>query len=105
MKYILFFMGGNPKAEEKEMKMKEWGDWIMDLKKKGVFESGFPLESGGKMVSMDGVTDTMKGDGSIEGYIVIEAESEAEAVEIAKMAPHMVDSGKTVVRGIMDMKM
>jgi hypothetical protein len=104
-KYILFFIGGNPKPEEMQTHMQEWGMWIGKLTQDGKYENGYPYGEGGKKVDANGVSDHAFPEESGGGFMVVKTASLEEAVEIGKEAPHIPNGGYTLVRPCLEMKM
>jgi hypothetical protein len=108
MKHFLFlFIGLASQAEDESAQTQEyrqgWGVWMAELAKRGVIESGLPLEWSGKVVKKDSATDLQLQQVDIGGYLLIRAESLDEAIEIAQQAPHMALGGTTIVRPCMEL--
>ncbi len=108
-KFMLLFVGLELKPAdadaETQVYMKKWGEWMEGLVKKGALESGSPFEWRGKVVEKDSVSDYQPPGVDIGGYMIINAASLDEAVEIAKQAPNVALGGTVVVRPCMDVKM
>ena len=95
--FMLIYKGGDPEWLEKttpeEMKeyMGRWGAWMGNLTEQGKLVSGgSPLNFGGKRLNGKGVvTDIASSEFKeiVSGYSIIKAESESEALEIAKSCP------------------
>ena len=94
-KFVFIFRGGAPKDEEREQNMKDWKDWIDELYKKGVYESGLPFGMTRKVVAADNTVTDLSSDNS--GYSLIKAETMEEALEIAKTGPNGKYGGTTEV--------
>ena len=108
-KFMLLFVGFELQSDDgsrlTQDYMKKWGEWIAGLARKGVVESGSPFEWRGKVVKKELATDLHLQQEDIGGYMLINAESLDEAVEIAKQAPHMALGGTTIVRPCMEVNM
>ncbi len=114
MKAFIFLFKGDGQQpdlspEEMQRHMQEWGAWIEDLTRAGRFESGNPLEAGGKVVSGPNTTAT---DGPfaesreiVSGYLIISAGDIDEAVEIAKVCPILEVGGWVEVRAVQELNM
>ena len=105
-KFMLLFIGlplnpedGNQLTGEY---MQEWGAWIAGLAEKGVYDSGFPLEWTAKAVTKDSVTDHPLDEVDLGGYMMINAASLDEAIEIASQAPNVALGGTIIVRPCLD---
>jgi hypothetical protein len=100
-KFMLLFVG-LPLEETEDIVtqayMKKWGKWIAGLAKTGVLESGVPFEPEGKVITRDVVSDYQSQGSYIGGYMLINAISLNETIEVAKQAPHMALGGTTIVR-------
>jgi hypothetical protein len=77
---------------------RKWAEWAGSLARSGVLESGLPLTATAKEVGKDSVTDLPLRATDIYGYLLINAGSLDEAVDIARQAPHIELGGKTIVR-------
>jgi hypothetical protein len=109
MKEYLFLFHG-PKdplsafksPEDMQKHMGKWQAWMGDLAAKGRLVSAQPLEPGGKLVvpgrrpATDGPFLEGK-DMIVGGYLFCKAESEAEAVELARGCPILEDLETSVV--------
>lgn len=98
-KYTLLFKGGYAKPEEEEAHNKEWGVWMGGLGEKAV--DGLPFGNGKKTVK--GPENHVTNGGEYTGYIIVNADSIDDAVEIAKSAPHQKLGGTTEVYETMEM--
>ena len=107
--YLYLFRGGNagPSPEERQKSMQRWGAWIEQLSKAGKSKGGFPLESGGKVVSGQNklVTDGPFAESKegVGGYLIVTANDLTDAVEISKGCPIFADGGVVEIRPIMPM--
>jgi hypothetical protein len=108
--YLLLLRGGKPmtsKTEaENKAEMKAWGAYMEGLGKKGQLTGGLPLVSGGAVVSAKGtVADPVKSakEGIVGGYLIVKADSLAQATEIAKACPHIANEGNVEIREIAPM--
>lgn len=100
--YLLLFVGlaARPQAEDAATAdyRQQWGRYMGGLAGQGKLVAGAPLEPHGKVVGRDGVEDFQLQRVDVGGFIVIEAGSDEEAVEVARQAPHIALGGTTVVR-------
>jgi len=106
MKFIVFFVGGEPTKEEKDEHMLEWKKWIESLGNTSVeYNNGYPYGQKAVIVSSKG-TNTYKPSGNDgSGYMLIRAESIDDAAEVMGSAPSIVNGGKIILRELMDKKM
>ena len=68
--------------EQTQAYMVEWLTWINDLVESGTWVSGGQLDSTGREVSKDTITDTMMEGIGIGSYLIINAESLDDAARI-----------------------
>ncbi|MGQ0571409.1 MAG: YciI family protein [Armatimonadota bacterium] len=107
--YLYLFRGGNAgtSPEERQKSMQRWGAWIEQLSKAGKSKGGFPLESGGKVVSGQNklVTDGPFAESKegVGGYLIVTANDLTDAVEISKGCPIFAEGGVVEIRPIMPM--
>ncbi len=107
--FLFLFRGGTAPTspEEGQKRMQRWVTWIETLTKAGKFKSGFPLETGGKVVSGPSklVTDGPFPEAKevVGGYLIVTANDLAGAVEISKGCPIFGEGGAVEVRAIMPM--
>ncbi len=94
--YMALIRGGNEgysklSPEEMQIQMESWKKWMTGLNEAGHDGSGESLKSGGKLIRDRGnlVTDGpyMEGKELVGGFILINAETEEEAIELAKGCP------------------
>ena len=98
-KFLFLFKGlGFDSQQVTESYSKKWIDYMGSLVKKGHLISGSPLANGGKVVVGKEVSDFKGEKVDIYGYMLINASSLEEAVELSKQAPHMALGGTTIVR-------
>ena len=111
-KYLYLFRGGeenmaNASPEEHQEHMQKWGTWMQGLAAQGKLIDGLPLNSAGKVVEKSGelIHDGPFTEGTeiVGGYMLINADSLEEAVEISKGCPIYENQGTTEVREIMNM--
>jgi hypothetical protein len=105
--YLLLFVGqtAQPEADDAQTQAynARWGEFMGGLAQRGALVGGLPLEGSGKVVAANGVTDLEVEPVDIGGYLVVSAESEADAVAIAAGAPHIELGGTTIVRPCIDL--
>jgi hypothetical protein len=111
-KFIFLFRGEDTHIQTASYDLKEvreyiqlWITWQQDLGEKGILVGGEPLQTTGKQVNGKSkvVTDGpfMEAKETIDGYLIINAKSIDEAVEIAKECPLLTkENGKVEVRPI-----
>lgn len=89
-KYILLFHGGNIPDDKKAQSARDRLEWMQGLKKANKFIDGSPLHPEGKVItSKPDVILYIHNDAGISGYAIIEAQSEGEAIDIARTAPQL----------------
>ena len=108
--YLLLFRGGaNPEdmsPEQMKATMNNWMTWMKGLKKNKQLTLGHPLQDGGKLLSgAKGKTVAAYSDNpdSVGGYLLIKANSLAEATKIAKGCPIFNNGGTVELRPIQQM--
>ncbi len=95
-----------PSQEDIEQEIKKWQDWIGSIAAQGKFKSTNQLGYTGKVVKPgDVITDGPYAEVKeiIGGYIMVDAENEADAVEMAKGCPILDVGGHVEVRAIMEL--
>jgi hypothetical protein len=111
-KYLYLFRGGDAQMaelspEEIQEHMQKWGAWMQGLTEKGILIDGLPLSKEGKRLTgqdkvlIDGPYP--EGAEVVGGYLLINANSLDEAVEIAKDCPIFENDGEVEVRETMNM--
>lgn len=95
--------------EQRDAEMQAWGAWMGGLKEKGILKGGLPFNPGAAAVidaNME-VSNNFHSHGNnvnVGGFIHIEAENLAQAVEIAKGCPGLHGPKSTIeVREFMEM--
>jgi hypothetical protein len=77
--------------EDMQSHMQEWSAWMSGLAESGHDGSGEPLRSGGKLIRDHAniVTDGpyMEGKELVGGYVIIDADTEDEAVALTRGCP------------------
>ena len=108
--YLLLLRGGKPMTskteDEQKAEMQAWGKYMGDLGEKGQLVGGLPLVSGGAVVSAEGTSsEPVKSakEGIVGGYLIVKADSQEGAAEIAKSCPHIANEGNIEVREIAPM--
>lgn len=114
-KFIFFFRGGEHHAynanESKEgmEHMQEWMNWMGGLQQKGVLVAADPLLPTGKQVIGSGKKVSegpyKQSEELVGGYLIVNANSIDEAVEISKGCPIFLENGKVEVRPIQKIEM
>ena len=105
--YLFLLRAGKPASTKTEAEnrgeLQAWGAFMGNLQKTGQLAGGLPLVSGGKTVSaskISGEPVNSPEEGIVGGYLIIKANSLDEAVEIAKLCPHIENEGNIEVREI-----
>jgi hypothetical protein len=108
-KFLLLLEGlaAQPSAPDEQTRAynRRWVDWIGSLVQGGVLESGSPLTATAKQVTKDSASDYPLRARDIYGYLVLNAESLDEVVDIVRRAPHTELGGKTIIRPCHDQAM
>jgi hypothetical protein len=97
VKFVLLFRGGGPQ-DDPESSPEHWARWIGDLTRRGLVDSGSPLEERGTIVRASGTSDYLGTDDDVGGFLVLEAGSLDEAAQIARTAPNVRVGGAVEVR-------
>jgi len=108
--FVMLFRGDQPLASPDQMQqqMQRWGEWMKELKEKGYFKGGQPLERGGHVVNRQKVvTDGPYAEAKdlIGGFMLIEVKDLEQASEVAKGCPIFSTGGFVEVRPVMKMNM
>jgi len=109
--FLYLYRGGQRgwTPEESQQIMQKWMAWFKELGATGnLKDGGQPLEPEGKVVkSKSAVTDGPYAETKdlVGGYTVIEAETLAQAAELAKGCPILERQGIVEVRPIMNLDM
>ena len=108
MKQFLYLIRGGDEnfsqlsPEETQEHMAEWGAWMTDIKAEGL-----PLEAAGNVVSEGGsvVSDGPFAEGVevVGGYLLLPANDQAHAAEMAKGCPVLKMGGTVEVREVANM--
>ena len=108
--YLFLLRGGKPVTDktetERKTEMEAWGAYMGNLGQKGQFVGGLPLVSGGLVVTPQGLRSgpvNSTEDGIVGGYLIIKAENQQKAAELAKACPHIANNGNIEVREIAPM--
>ena len=101
-KFMLLFQGLAARPDAGDARTQDynrrWGEYMGGLARDGRLESGAPFVPSGKQLKGEAVSDLELATFDIGGYILLEADSIEEAVEIALRAPHVELGGATIVR-------
>jgi hypothetical protein len=105
--FTYLFRGRNTSgsAEEMQQRFEKWVAWFKELGAKGCLKDpGHPLDNTGKVVSgkQEVVNDGPYAEAKdvVGGYIVVEAEDLAHAVELSKGCPILEVGGSVEVRPV-----
>lgn len=102
--YTLFFRmdittpEAQPTAEQMDLYMLQWNDWIKSISDNNRLEGGTHLSKQGRVLRPNGMTDgcyTEKNE-SVAGYIVISANTINDATAIAQNCPILQGKGTSV---------
>jgi hypothetical protein len=106
-KFMLLFVGlaapGVAADAQTQDYMAQWGRYMGALAQEGSLESGLPFEPTGKVVGKDAVSELELGTVDIGGYLLVNAASMDDAIEISRRAPHMALGGTTIVRPCLEL--
>ena len=108
----LFRNQGNPMAglseSEASEHMQKWGAWMGDLANRGLLIGGEPLYTEGKQVNGKSkiITDGpfIEAKEVVGGYLIVNANTLDDAVELSKDCPIFERDGKVEVRQIQKME-
>lgn len=113
MKQFMYLLrGGKPmdnfSPADMEAHMGEWKAWMGGLAEQGKLAGGLPLSKEGKQVTGSGtvIHDGPYSEGKevVGGYIIVNAETMEEAIEISKGCPiHQHNEAIVEIREIMSM--
>ncbi|MEO5572519.1 MAG: YciI family protein [Bacteroidia bacterium] len=93
-----------PSAEQMQMVMKQWQNWIGGIAEKGNYSGTNRLLSEGKTIRPGkAITDGpyVEAKEVVGGYLVVKANSLDEAVEMAKSCPGLQYGGNVEIRSVM----
>lgn len=111
-KFMYLFRGGDAhrremSPEDMQAHVEKWKTWIQQLAEQNKFVDGLPLAREGKRVRDRGkvVTDGPYAGGKevVGGYLIVNAENLAQAVELSKACPIFESNGEVEVREIVGM--
>jgi hypothetical protein len=93
---------GAPVGQPSPSDVEEHKRWAARLATEGHSIYGEKLASGGAslLASPAGATPMTLPDSALQGFFVVSARSEAEAIEVARSSPHYRHGGRVVVRRI-----
>ncbi|MCW3090084.1 MAG: hypothetical protein JWP81_1153 [Ferruginibacter sp.] len=96
--------GEMPSAEQMQMVMQQWQSWITAIANQGKYSGTNRLLPEGKTIKPNNiVTDGpyMEAKEMVGGYLVVKANSLADALEMAQTCPNLVYGGNVEVRAVM----
>lgn len=107
--FMFIFIGATQQyefsPEQMQQHMQKWFSWIEELKAKEIYVSGEALVPGGKTVkgSKALITDGPFTESKevVGGFVIVKANSMAEAAEIARGCPDLPLEGNVEVREVM----
>lgn len=111
-KYMYLFRGGDGRMAElspeaRQQHMEQWGAWMGGLAQSGTLVDGLPLGQDGKVVEKRGETvhdgPFAEGNEVVGGYLIVNADSMDQAIEISTGCPIFEHDGNIEVREIMSM--
>ncbi len=101
-KFLLLMEGLAPQLsapdDETRAYNRKWMEWIASLVASGTLDGGLPLAPTATEVTKDGTAERPLATRDIYGYLIINAETLDQAVDIARQAPHTELGGTTVIR-------
>jgi hypothetical protein len=106
-KFLLLFVGLGaptevaPSDAVTQAYVGQWGAYMGALAADGRLESGSPLQVGGSSVTKHGATPLIPETVDIGGFVLITADSLADAEKVAGQAPHIALGGTTLVRPLL----
>ena len=113
MKQFMYLLRGGKSMdtfspEEMEAHMGEWKAWMGGLAEQGKLAGGLPLSKEGKQVTGGGsiIHDGPFAEGKevVGGYIIVNAETMDEAIQLSKACPiHQENEAVVEIREIMSM--
>jgi hypothetical protein len=112
--YLLLFRGGDAmkgmSAEEMQVHMQQWMQWMGELNAKGKFSGAQPLINTGKVITgtKKVVSDGpfMEGKEMVGGYLILKAGNYDEEVQLSNDCPVLAFVDGTVeVREIQELQM
>lgn len=111
--YLILLRGGDKRMaelseEESNAHMKKWVDYMNDLAKKEHLTGGLPLQSDGRLVTKEGVTESVVHNDAGEavgGYLIFKARDYDEAVNLVISCPIFEHNGNVEVREMAPMEM
>lgn len=77
-----------------------WTTWVGALAESGRLQAGGPLEPVARHVTAETDHDLPLADSDIHGFLLIEADTYDEAVELAAGAPNVLGGGAAIVRPV-----
>ncbi|WP_258098807.1 YciI family protein [Marinoscillum pacificum] len=110
--FLYLFRGGDEgyaqlSPEEMQNHMAKWNEWMIQISKTDEPVPGLPLNNEGKVVEKGGeiITDGPYPEGKeiVGGYVIVEANTLDEAVELSKGCPIFDFGGIVEVREAVDM--
>lgn len=84
-RYLFTYLGGEDGDSEREV-MQAWADWLKSLGE-AVVEMGAPLNPDARQIEPGGAVSQVPDAALANGYSIIQAESMAEALELAAGCP------------------
>ena len=92
--------------EERQEAMRQYLEWMLDLRERGIVKSGQPLGNQGRVVRNERglITDGPFAETkeAVGGYFIVSANTLEDAVEIARSCPHVVMGGTIEVRPLQE---
>ena len=97
--------GPMPTAEQMQMMMQQWQNWIGGIAKQGNYSGTNRLLQEGKTIKPNNiVTDGpyMEAKEMLGGYLIVKANSLDEAVAMAQSCPNLTYGGNVEIRTVMN---
>ena len=99
--------GEMPSAEQMQVAVKQWQNWIGEIAAKGKYSGTNRLLPEGKTIKPNKViTDGpyVEAKEVIGGYLIVKANTLDEAVEMAKSCPNLIYGGNVEIRSVMSIE-
>jgi hypothetical protein len=111
--YLILLRGGDARMadltdEENAAHMQKWVGYMKDLAEKGHLAGGLPLQIDGRLVTNEGVLETVvrsESGEAVGGYLIFKASDYVQAVELVKNCPIFEHDGNVEVREMAPMEM
>jgi hypothetical protein len=106
-KFLILFIGGNIPEDKREQSITDRLIWMNDLRAKNKFIDGSPLSPTGKVIADQDEADFRHDGNSVNGYVLIEAETIDEVLGYVKLSPQVkpeYGSARAEIRPLMPLR-